>query len=131
MPIRLRVIVLAAVAAFALVAVGAGSGAPHATPMHVAIDIYAGHGAELVLPQNIAVRAGGEVTVTLRNHTREFHTFTIRALHVSILVPPLRSGSGTFVAPFGVYSWTCLFCGTAQHPHDGPMGGKVYAIVNA
>ena len=131
MPTRLRVLVLAAAAALALVAVGAGTGARHAAPMRVAIDIYAGHGSEVVLSENIAVRAGGEVTVTLRNHTKEFHTFTIRALHVSILVPPFRSGSGTFVAPYGVYSWTCLFCGTAQHPHDGPMGGKVYAIVNA
>lgn len=131
MPWRLRVLVLAATCALALVAVGAGAGAHHATSMRVEIDIYAGHGAELVLPENIAVRAGGEVTVALRNHTREFHTFTIRALHVSVIVPPLKTASATFVAPYGVYSWTCLFCGTPQHPHDGPMGGKVYAIVNA
>ncbi len=130
MPQRLRVLVLAAAAALALVAAGAGAGSRHAAPMRVAIDIYPRQGGELVLPENIAVRAGGEVTVTLRNHTKEFHTFTIRALHVSVIVRPFRTETATFVAPYGVYSWTCLFCGTPQHPHDGPMGGKVYAIVN-
>ncbi len=120
----------AALAAGGAVA-AAGAAAPAVAPMHETIDITASGQDEAAMPSNFAVRAGGTVTLTFRNHTNAFHTFTIRALHISVLVRPSRSTSVTFVVPYGVYTWRCVICASGAHPHMHAMGGKMYAIVNA
>jgi plastocyanin len=127
----LRTAAIAAILAGTLLAPTATSAAPPAV-MRVTIDIRSiGHGDEAATPANIAVRAGGTVTITFRNHTRLFHTFTVSRLGMSILLPPRRSTSVTFVASYGVYKWHCLLCATKAHPHVHAMRGSVYAIINA
>ena len=121
----------AAVAVVAAVAAAAWTAAPAAArPMHVVVVIST-HGAdETASPANFAIRSGGTVTVTIRNTTRLFHTFTIRALGISVLVHPLRSTSVTFVAPKGIYEWRCVLCSSSAHPRTHAMRGKVFAIIN-
>ena len=104
--------------------------------MRVTVDIVAAGGNEIAQPANLAIRAGGTTTIVFRNHTHAFHTFTIRALGISVLVRPahghgVRSTSVSFVAPYGTYKWQCLICATPAHPKTHAMLGKVYAIVNA
>jgi nitrous oxide reductase len=98
--------------------------------MHVTIDITAAGTAENATPANFAVRSGGTVTLTFRNHTNLFHTFTVRALGISVLLRPMRATSVTFVAPYGVYVWRCVICSTAAHPRAHAMRGNMYAIVD-
>jgi heme/copper-type cytochrome/quinol oxidase subunit 2 len=99
--------------------------------MHVVIVISASAAGETASPANFAIRSGGTVRVTIRNTTRLFHTFTVHALGINVLVRPLRSTSVTFVAPKGIYEWRCVLCASSAHPHMHAMRGKVYAIVNA
>lgn len=103
--------------------------------MHLTIDIYATGADEHAQPANIAVRAGGTVTITFRNYSGLSHTFSMPGLGISALIPARhgqRAGTShvTFVIPYGVYEWRCLFCSGRAHPHVHAMKGKVYAIVN-
>ena len=116
----------------------AGSQRPRvAGAMHLTMNVYPVGVDEQTLPANIAVRAGGTVTITFRNYTHRFHTFTIRALGVSALIRPAPAAGVfavtrlSFVAPEGVYTWRCLFCDTHVHPGTHAMQGKVYAIIAA
>ena len=133
----LRLFAFALVVATALVATAATAARARAPgPMVVTFDIYAAGHDEIAQPANLAIRAGGTTKIIVRNHTALFHTFTIRALGISLLVRPahgnvVRSASVTFVAPYGVYEWRCLLCATPAHPHMHAMRGKVYAIINA
>jgi plastocyanin len=133
----LRFLVLTAVLGAAVAATAATAASTRAAaPMRVTVDIFpAGHD-EITQPANIAVRAGGTVEITFRNHTQLQHTFTIKALGISVLIQRAAKGSVklttvSFVAPYGVYEWRCMFCAGGAHPHMHAMGGKVYAIVNA
>jgi hypothetical protein len=131
-----RLLLLAAAAVLAALAftTTAGSQRPRVPgTMHLTMTIYPVAGDEQTLPGNIAVRAGGEVTITFRNYTHMFHTFTVHALGVSALIRPAVGtkpgvSSVTFLAPYGVYTWRCLFCATHVHPDTRVMAGKVYAI---
>lgn len=127
-----RFLTVAAAAVLSGAAVAGGLAAPStAPPMHVTLVIApAGHD-ESARPANFAVRAGGSVTLTLRNETRVFHTFTIPGLGISVLLRPLHTTSVTFVVPYGVYRWGCVICASGAHPHMHQMGGKMYAIINA
>ncbi len=131
---RLLVLPALLVAALAVTATtGARTGAPG--PLRVTIDIVAAGHDEVASPANLAVRSGGTTTLVIRNHTSLFHTFTVRALGLSVLVRPARAGgvrttSVTFVAPHGVYVWRCVLCASSSHPEMHAMRGKVYAIVN-
>jgi hypothetical protein len=133
---QVRLLVFAAVVAIALVATAATAALAHAPgPMVVTVDIYAAGHNEVARPANLAIRTGGTTRIIVRNHTPLFHTFTIRALGISVLVPPayghvVRSTSVSFVAPYGVYEWRCVLCATSAHPQMHAMKGKVYAIVN-
>jgi hypothetical protein len=116
----------------------AGSARPRVPGvMHLTMSIYPAGNDEQTMPANIAVRAGGTVTITFRNYTREFHTFTVGKLGLTALIRPVAAGqrvrvtSVTFVALYGVYTWHCLFCATHVHPGSRPMGGTVYAIIAA
>ena len=129
-PFRLAAAVAAVAALSGAAATGLAATSP-AQPMRVTIDIAAAGADGVVVPDNFAVRSGGTVTVTFRNHTALFHTFTIRALGISVLLRPHRSESVTFAAPHGVYLWRCVICGTRAHPHSHAMRGLMYAIVNA
>jgi hypothetical protein len=133
---QLRLLVPAAVLVVALVATATTAARARGPgPMRVTVDVFSAGQDEIVQPASFAIRAGGVTTVVFRNHTRAFHTFTVRALGISVLVWPapkhgVRSTSVTFIAPFGVYEWRCLICATPAHPHMHAMRGKVYAIVN-
>lgn len=137
MSTRVRLLTFLAVAVAALAGASAVVARSQATaPMQVTIDIRSAGAIEVASPANIAVRAGGKVTVTIRNHTTLFHTFTIRALGLSAIVHPASHGTPgvaqvTFVAAYGVYTWRCMLCSTAAHPSMHAMKGSVYAIVNA
>lgn len=136
MPHRSRLLVFALIAALALVATAATAARTHAAgPLRVTVDIVANGHDEVATPANLAVRSGGSTTLVLRNHTHLFHTFTIPALGISVLVRPATSRgawttSVTFIAPYGVYAWHCVLCDSPAHPHMHAMTGKVYAIVN-
>lgn len=95
--------------------------------VHATIDIGR---TDSATPANFAVRAGGTTIITFRNHSRYFHTFTIRALGVSVLIRPERSTSIKLVVPYGVYSWTCVICASGAHGSVHSMRGRMYAIVN-
>jgi hypothetical protein len=138
MPRWLRVSLVAIVVLIALTVTTLGSARPRVPgTMHLTVNIYATGTDEAAMPGNIAVRAGGTVTITFRNHTALFHTFTIRALGISALIRPATAGAAvrvssvTFVAPYGVYEWRCVFCASTAHPHMHAMKGKVYAIIAA
>src|SRR5665213_2470610 len=127
--LRLLAFVLVAAALVATAATAARARAPSA--MVVTVDIYTAGHDEIAQPANVAIRAGGTTTIIVRNHTPLFHTFTIRALGISVLVRPahgnvVRLASVSFVAPYGVYEWRCLLCATPAHPHMHVMRGKVY-----
>ena len=100
----LKLLTFAAVLAYALVGTAATAGSTRAAaPMRVTVNVFAVGNDESTEPANLAVRAGGTVQTT----------------------------SVSFVAPYGVYEWRCMFCDTATHPHTHAMKGKVYAIINA
>ncbi len=93
------------------------------------IDIFPVKTSEHVPMANFAVRPGVPVTLTIRNYTRESHTFTAPTLGLNIKIAPGSPSAPTvtrftFVAPFGVFAWRCTDC-------PGDMQGKVYAIVGA
>jgi hypothetical protein len=134
---QMRFLALAAVLAVALVVTAAtGARVKGAGPLRVTVDIVSvGHDG-VAQPAIFAIRAGGTTTIVFRNHTQVFHTFTIRALGISVLVRPahrngVRVTTVSFVAPAGVYEWRCVICTTPAHPHMHAMQGKVYAIINA
>jgi plastocyanin len=134
MPMSLRFLVLVAVVTGALVS-GTTTAQPSVSPMQLTIDISARAHDGVVLPSNFAVRAGGTVTLTFRNHTHLFHTFTVRELGISVLIRPAVGASPrlttiTFVPRYGVYSWECVLCSAGAHPAMHVMHGKMYAIVN-
>lgn len=101
--------------------------AANVPPMHATIDVGR---TDIATPANFAVRAGGTTIITFRNHTRLFHTFTIRALGVSVLIRPERSTSIKLVVPYGVYTWSCEICAGGAHGSMHSMYGRMYAIVN-
>lgn len=132
----LKLLAFAAVVGLALITAAATAGGTRAAaPMRITVDIVTAGHDEAAQPANLAVRAGGTVEITFRNHTQMSHTFTIKALGISVLIRPAR-GDGvrtttvSFVAPYGVYVWQCMLCATGAHPHTHAMRGKVYAIVN-
>ena len=132
---KLPLLVFSAVVGVALAATVATAAPSHA-PLRVTVDIVAAGHDEVAMPANLAIRAGGMTTIVIRNHTKAFHTFTIRPLGISVLVRPatangVRATSVTFLAPFGTYEWRCVICASSAHPHMHVMQGKVYAIVNA
>lgn len=133
-PMKLLAFVTVIGLALVTAAVTAG-GTRAAAPMRMTVDIFTAGHDESAQPANLAVRAGGTVEITFRNHTQLSHTFTIKALGISVLIRPAR-GEGvrmttvSFVAPYGVYDWQCMFCATGVHSHMHAMRGKVYAIVN-
>ena len=135
MPMPLRCLAVVAVA-FGALAAGAGVAArPAAEPMRLTVDISAAGHDGVVSPSTFAIRAGGTVTLTFRNHTRQFHTFTIPKLGISVLIRPAagaapRLTSATFVVPYGVYDWECVLCASGVHHQMHVMRGKMYAIVN-
>ena len=93
------------------------------------IDIFPTKGSEHVPMANFAVSPGVPVTLTVRNYTREAHTFVAPSLGLKIQIAPGSSSSPTvtrftLVAPYGVFAWHCTDC-------PGDMQGKVYAIVGA
>ena len=135
MPMPLRSVVLVVVAAGTLVTGTTVAARPAVAPMRVTVDISAAAHDGSILPSNFAVRAGGTVTLTFRNHTHLFHTFTIRKLGNSLLIRPAvgdspRLTSITFVAPYGVYRWACVLCASGAHHQMHAMRGTMYAIVN-
>lgn len=93
------------------------------------IDIMPVKGSEHVPMANFAVRPGVPVTITVRNYTREAHTFTAPSLGLKVKIAPGSATSPTvtrftLVAPYGVFDWRCTDC-------PGDMQGKVYAIAGA
>jgi plastocyanin len=104
--------------------------------MHVTVAITSSGMDEVALPGNVAVRAGGTVTLVFRNHTTLFHTFTVPGLGINRLIAPAHGTKATvtritFIAPYGVYTWHCVLCPSSAHPHTHWMGGKIYAIIAA
>ena len=93
------------------------------------LDIYPTKTGEHVPTANFAVRPGVPVILTIRNYTRETHTFSSRALGLDFTIArgsPSRPSVTrfTFVAPYGIYAWRCTDC-------PGDMQGTIYAFVGA
>ena len=92
------------------------------------------HMEHVSLP-TFAIEPGLPVRITVVNHTRKPHTFTVPGLGVSALIAPAHGSTPTrtvvtFTAhSFGAFDWECLLC-----PPDGSAGrevmrGKIYAII--
>ena len=93
------------------------------------LDILPTKGSEHVPTANFAVRPGVPVTITIRNYTREAHTFIAPALGLNVKIAPGSATAPTvtrftLIAPYGVFAWRCTDC-------PGDMQGKVYAIAGA
>jgi hypothetical protein len=92
-------------------------------------------GDQEALPANFAIRPGAPVVVTFRNYTHAFHTFTIRALGISVLIAPAKGDhpgvtKARFEIPaYGVYTWRCVLCAAGAHSAMHAMSGKIYSIV--
>ncbi len=132
MPMRLAAFGAAAAAALvAAVPAVAASPAPH--PQQVGISFLRG---DRVAEGNVALAAGIPVHLTVTNYTSEFHTFTVPALHVSVLVPPAHGGTpahatATFTPhQWGVFAWHCLICPSGIHGRQHDMVGELYVIVS-
>lgn len=104
-------------------------------PQKLTIRVLPAGKGEEVLPANIAVEPGVPVELTFVNSTRDFHTFTVPGLRFSALILPGRASAPRVVhvtftpRAYGVFRWYCVFCKGVHH--DGSMGGKVYAIIQA
>jgi heme/copper-type cytochrome/quinol oxidase subunit 2 len=132
---------LAAVVTAAALAAPAGTLKPSKLPhvQRLAITITGRASDTRVSPAmgNLAVAAGVPVQITVTNYTRESHTFTIPGLNVSALILPAhgqqaRKTTFTFTAyRSGTFAWHCAFCAKDVHGRRHPMGGTVYAIVDA
>lgn len=112
------------------------TGAPHVQVLAVTIRSSGRDDAERVSPENLAIAPGVLARITFTNFTRQFHTFTVPGLHVSALIFPARGQTPrkttfTFTAyEGGSFAWYCVFCAQGRPGHDGPMGGRVYVIIN-
>ena len=101
---RLLVAVVAvAVATFAVAGTAGSQAPPAAGAMQLTMSIHPIGGDEQTVPDNVAIRAGGTVTITFRNYTHRFHTFTIRALGVSAEVEQQLASRG-ILEPFRIQS---------------------------
>lgn len=110
--------------------------APSQAPQNVTIKLMpavAGH--EVNSGLNFAIEPGIPVTVAFVNTSREYHSFTVPKLGLSAVILPgspdrPRVTRVTFTANIsGVFKWQCVFCPRVHH--QGPMSGKVYAIIGA
>jgi hypothetical protein len=93
------------------------------------MDIFPTKGSEHVPMANFAVSPGVPVTLTIRNYTREAHTFSAPSLGLNFKIAPGSPTAPTvtrftLVAPYGVFAWHCRDC-------PGDMQGKIYAIAGA
>lgn len=135
MPTRMTVIGSLLVVALA----GAASAAaiPTATAPHVqSVGLTIREGDRLSGSGNIALAPGVPVRLTVRNYTRQFHTFTIPGLHLNRLIPPARgqAASTTLITfttrKWGAFAWHCLICPSGMHGHAHQMGGTLYLVVD-
>lgn len=91
---------------------------------------------DMAVGGNVALAAGVRVRVTITNFTRQFHTFTVPGLHVSVLIRPANGhGPRTTVATFtprqmGVFAWHCAICPSGIHGRHHAMAGMLYVIVD-
>lgn len=85
---------------------------------------------------NIALAPGIPVRMTVTNHTREFHTFTVPGLSVSELIRPAHGNipsrtTFTFTPRHsGAFAWRCVICPSGAHGAPHAMGGALYLIVD-
>jgi hypothetical protein len=93
------------------------------------LNVLPTKGSEHVPMANFAVSPGVPVTLTIRNYTREAHTFVAPSLGLDVKIAPGSMTAPTvtrftLVAAYGVFAWHCTDC-------PGDMQGKIYAIVGA
>ena len=131
MPAPRRIAVLAAIASMATLGFSASTRAELPLPQYVTMTIA--QGGDHVLPMNIAVRPGVPVVLNINNYSREYHTFTIRALGISILVLPAKGAwarvtTVRFTPPTvrGPVAWQCAICPSGSHRLAHMMGGRIY-----
>ena len=85
---------------------------------------------------NVALAPNLPVRLTIINATREFHTFTIPALHISRLILPADGHSArttTFTLTldtWGPVAWRCIICPSGEHGRKRTMGGTFYVIID-
>lgn len=97
-------------------------------PQTIEIDVADSAGESRVTPANLAVRPDIPVTVTVYNHSRMAHTFTVRDLGVNQIILAGKAGAPsrttfTFTPTHGVFRWYCAV------PCGAYMGGHIYAII--
>jgi FtsP/CotA-like multicopper oxidase with cupredoxin domain len=132
--------VLAAAFAVSTLAAPASAGQPagKAHVQNIALTIAETGGIDRVSgsSENFAIAPGVPVRITVTNRTNENHTFTVPALHVSVLIPAAHGRTAktttfTFTAyRSGSFAWYCAFCMGNAHGHPHLMGGTIYAIVD-
>jgi len=130
MPAPRRIAVLAAIASMATLGFSASTHAGVPLPQYATLTIA--RGGEHVMPMNIAVRPGVPVVLNINNYSREYHTFTIRALGVSFLVLPAKGAwarvtTVRFTPPAvgGSLAWRCAICPSGSHRARHVMGGTI------
>ena len=130
---------LAATGSSAVVALGAAAAVAAAPPgkspdvQKIGFTILPG---DRITEANVALAPGVPVRMTVTNYTREFHTFTIPALHISRLILPADGHSArttTFTLTldtWGPVAWRCIICPSGEHGRKRTMGGTFYVIID-
>jgi len=127
---RARIAVLVAVAALTTLALTAS--APASLPLPQIVTMTITSNGDRAVPMSFAVRPGVPVVLNVSNYSHQFHTFTIRALGVSVLILPAKGSwprvtTVRFTTQRSV-SWLCVICPSGIHGHLHAMAGKVYTI---
>jgi hypothetical protein len=128
---RSRIAVLAGVAALATLAPTASVRAGLPLPQYA--DMTVTRSGEHAVPMNFAVRVGQPVVLNVYNYSRQYHTFTVPALGVSVLILPAigswpRVTTVRFTVPTlrAALSWRCAICPSGNHREPHAMGGRIY-----
>ena len=126
---------LAVVVAASLTAAAWATPAAHVQKVTISIVRPGANADERSVNPNIAVAPEVPLQIAVVNHTREFHTFTIPGLNMSVLVRPAhgsRPTTTTFTFTIhrgGTFAWYCAVCRYGGHGAAHEMGGRMYAIV--
>ena len=124
----------AALAAAALTSLAAGVAASSAGThvQHVTLTIRSGDRIE---EPNLALAPGVPVRLAITNYTEEFHSFTVPALGLSVLVRPAHGQSPTTTTvsftswTAGPLRWHCAICPSGMHGRRHAMSGLLYLVV--
>lgn len=99
---------------------------------HASLTIRSG---DRIQEPNLALAPGVPVQLAVTNYTHEFHSFTVPALGLSVLVLPAHGHSPTTTTvsftswSAGPLRWHCAICPSGMHGRRHEMSGTLYLVV--